>query len=66
MQEWALTLRRKITRKVRKGLKTEIVTETVPLTDEQIAFNQALQAAQAVIRSDEQRKDKAALIEKLS
>ncbi len=53
-----------ITRKVRKGLKTEIVTETVPLTNEQIAFNQALQAAQAVIRSDEQRKDKAALIEK--
>ena len=53
-----------ITRKVRKGLKTELVTETVPLTDEQIAFNQALQAAQAVIRSDEQRKNKAALIEK--
>lgn len=53
-----------ISHKVRKGLKTEIVTETVPLTDEQIAFNQALQAAQAVIRSDEQRKDKAVLIEK--
>ena len=54
-----------VTHKVKTGVfKTEEVTETVPLTAQELEFNRALQAAQAVIRSDEQRKAAVAAAEK--